>query len=124
MVASPRSIIYDLRLYSSRWATARRILLRLFGISVTVGILLIAAAVAVLFALRWDNWVGARVDQATDDAYVKGDLTPLSAIREWVRRRGASPPMRMTASWSGRYGPTEYKVVAAMIPHPMAKLPL
>jgi hypothetical protein len=32
--------------------------------------------------------------------------------------------MRMTASWSGRYGPTEYKVVAAMIPHPMAKLPL
>jgi hypothetical protein len=33
-------------------------------------------------------------------------------FRVWVRRRGASPPMRMTASWSGRYGPTEYKVVA------------
>ena len=31
---------------------------------------------------------------------------------EWARRLGASPPMRMTASWSGRYGPTEYKVVA------------
>jgi hypothetical protein len=33
-------------------------------------------------------------------------------FREWVRRRGASPPMRVTASWSGHYGPTEYKVVA------------
>jgi membrane fusion protein, multidrug efflux system len=87
MVASPRSIIYDLRLYSSRWATARGALPRLFGISVTLGILVIAAAVAILFALRWDNWVGARVDQPTDDAYVKGDLTPLSAkVDGYVRK--------------------------------------
>jgi hypothetical protein len=32
--------------------------------------------------------------------------------REWARRLGASPPKRMTASWSGPWGPTEYKVAA------------
>jgi hypothetical protein len=31
--------------------------------------------------------------------------------------------MRMTASWSGRYGPTEYKVVARYFA-PDGKLPL
>ena len=57
------------------------------GISVRLGILVIAAAVAILFAVRWDSWVGARTDQTTDDAYVKGDLTPLSAkIEGYVRR--------------------------------------
>jgi membrane fusion protein, multidrug efflux system len=52
---------------------------RLFGLSVSAAILAIAAAVAILFASRWDAWVGAHVAQTTDDAYVKGDLTPLSA---------------------------------------------
>ena len=42
--------------------------------------------------------------------------------RVWARRPGASPPMRMTASWSGRYGPTEYKVVARYFA-PMASSP-
>ncbi len=46
---------------------------------VGVGIVAIAAATAVLFAARWDSWVAARIDQTTDDAYVKGDITPLSA---------------------------------------------
>ena len=31
--------------------------------------------------------------------------------------------MRMTASWSGRYGPTEYKVVARLIRAPERGLP-
>jgi hypothetical protein len=31
---------------------------------------------------------------------------------EWARRPGASPPMRMTASWCDPRGSTEYKVVA------------
>jgi hypothetical protein len=35
-----------------------------------------------------------------------------TGFREWVRRRGVSPPMRMDASWSGPYGPTGYKVAA------------
>src|SRR3954469_19196799 len=31
---------------------------------------------------------------------------------EWTRRFGASPPMRITASWSGSSGSAEYKYVA------------
>src|SRR5215472_5227096 len=42
-----------------------------------IGIVAIAAATAILFSARWDAWVGSRIDQATDDAYVKGDITPL-----------------------------------------------
>jgi membrane fusion protein, multidrug efflux system len=63
---------------SLRWIKPEQ-LRRLLRPSVTFGILVIAAAVAVLFASRWDAWVGARIAQTTDDAYVKGDLTPLSA---------------------------------------------
>ena len=48
---------------------------------------MIAAAVAILFASRWDAWVGAHVAQTTDDAYVKGDLTPLSAKVEGYLRK-------------------------------------
>ena len=34
---------------------------------------------------------------------------------EWARRPGASPTMRMTASWlRSAYGSTEYKVVARL----------
>src|SRR5262249_53770168 len=46
---------------------------------VGLGIVTIAAATAVLFSARWDAWVGARSDQTTGDAYVKADITPLSA---------------------------------------------
>src|SRR5215813_2537611 len=46
---------------------------------VGIGIVAIAAATAILFSARWDTWVGSRIDQTTDDAYVKGDITPLSA---------------------------------------------
>jgi membrane fusion protein (multidrug efflux system) len=63
---------------SFRWITPER-LRQLLGLSVRLGILAIAALVAILFASRWDAWVGAHVAQTTDDAYVKGDLTPLSA---------------------------------------------
>src|SRR5262249_15140523 len=52
---------------------------RWLGPLVGIGIVAIAASTAVLFAARWDSWVGARIDQTTDDAYVKGDITPLSA---------------------------------------------
>ena len=70
---------------SFRWITPER-LRRLLGLSVKLGILVIAAAVAILFALRWDGWVGARANQTTDDAYVKGDLTPLSAkVEGYIR---------------------------------------
>ena len=71
---------------SFRWITPER-LRRLLGLSVRLGILVIAAAVAILFASRWDAWVGAHVAQTTDDAYVKGDLTPLSAKVEGYLRK-------------------------------------
>ena len=59
----------------------------LVGILVRLGILSLAVGIAVLFMVRWDSWVGMRVDQTTDDAYVKGDLTPLSAkVDGYVRQ--------------------------------------
>ncbi|HVM84977.1 MAG TPA: HlyD family secretion protein [Candidatus Binatia bacterium] len=42
-------------------------------------ILLAAVAVVAVLATRWDVWIGSRGRQVTDDAYVRGDITPLSA---------------------------------------------
>ena len=42
-------------------------------------IVLAALAVVVLLATQWDLWTGSRNRQVTDDAYVRGDITPLSA---------------------------------------------
>jgi membrane fusion protein (multidrug efflux system) len=65
----------------------RRILRPLGGIPVTIALLLLAGVVVTLFITRWDVWVGASVRQTTDDAYVRGDITPLSAkIEGYVRR--------------------------------------
>src|SRR5215469_6597044 len=43
-------------------------------------ILVLLLALAVLFTVmhNWNSWEGGRVGQVTDDAYVRGDLTPLS----------------------------------------------
>lgn len=59
-----------------------------FGITlVRLVVLLAAGVVVVLFATQWDRWVGLAVRQVTDDAYVRGDITPLSAqIEGYVRR--------------------------------------
>ena len=46
---------------------------------VRLAVLGVAGALVVLFATQWDRWVGDSVRQKTDDAYVQGDLTPLSA---------------------------------------------
>jgi membrane fusion protein, multidrug efflux system len=55
--------------------------------AVRVVVVLIAVAVGVLFAMRWDVWVGSWTRQSTDDAYVRGDITPLSAqVEGYVRR--------------------------------------
>jgi len=43
-----------------------------------VVIVLLAAAVVTTISRDWNAWEGGRVEQATDDAYVRGDLTPLS----------------------------------------------
>jgi membrane fusion protein (multidrug efflux system) len=39
---------------------------------------LLAVAVVVTITRNWNAWEGGRVDQVTNDAYVRGDLTPLS----------------------------------------------
>jgi membrane fusion protein (multidrug efflux system) len=57
------------------------------GVWVTIAILLLAGVIVALFITRWDVWVGASVRQTTDDAYLRSDITPLSAkIEGYVRR--------------------------------------
>jgi membrane fusion protein, multidrug efflux system len=52
----------------SKWQT--------FGTPVLV--VLLAAAVVLTITRNWNAWEGGRIEQVTDDAYVRGDLTPLS----------------------------------------------
>jgi membrane fusion protein, multidrug efflux system len=52
-----------------------------------LAVVLAALAIVVLFVARWDVWVGGRARQTTDDAYVRGDITPLSAQVEGYLRR-------------------------------------
>ena len=54
---------------------------------VRIAVLLAAGVIVVLFATQWDRWVGLAIRQVTDDAYVRGDITPLSAqVEGYVRR--------------------------------------
>jgi membrane fusion protein (multidrug efflux system) len=41
-------------------------------------VVLLAAAVVFTITRNWNSWEGGRVEQVTDDAYVRGNLTPLS----------------------------------------------
>lgn len=41
-------------------------------------VVLLAAAIVFTITRNWNSWEGGRVEQVTDDAYVRGDLTPLS----------------------------------------------
>jgi membrane fusion protein (multidrug efflux system) len=41
-------------------------------------VVLLAAAVVATITWNWNAWEGGRTEQVTDDAYVRGDLTPLS----------------------------------------------
>jgi membrane fusion protein, multidrug efflux system len=41
-------------------------------------VLLLAIAIVVTITRNWNAWEGGHVDQVTNDAYVRGDLTPLS----------------------------------------------
>src|SRR5882724_9573856 len=46
----------------------------------TTPILVVILALVVLITItrNWNAWEGSKVDQVTDDAYVRGDVTPLS----------------------------------------------
>jgi membrane fusion protein, multidrug efflux system len=41
-------------------------------------VVLLAAAVVFTITRNWNTWEGGHIEQVTDDAYVRGDLTPLS----------------------------------------------
>ena len=41
-------------------------------------VVLLAAAVVITLTRNWNAWEGGRIEQVTDDAIVRGDLTPLS----------------------------------------------
>ena len=41
-------------------------------------IVLLAAAIVYTITRNWNSWEGGRIEQVTDDAYVWGDITPLS----------------------------------------------
>ena len=47
-----------------------------YGTSLIV--ILLAIAIIVTITGSWNGWEGGRVEQVTNDAYVRGDLTPLS----------------------------------------------
>src|SRR5882672_6960891 len=46
--------------------------------STPVVVVLLAVAVGATITRNWNAWEGGRIEQVTDDAYVRGDLTPLS----------------------------------------------
>jgi membrane fusion protein (multidrug efflux system) len=61
-------------------------------------VLLVAGGLAVLFATQWDRWVGDATRQVTDDAYVRGDVTPLSAqVEGYVRKVAVNDFQRVKA---------------------------
>jgi membrane fusion protein, multidrug efflux system len=41
-------------------------------------VVILALAVVITITRNWNAWEGGKVEQVTDDAYVRGDLTPLS----------------------------------------------
>jgi membrane fusion protein (multidrug efflux system) len=65
---------------------------------VRLAVLAAAGAIVVLFATQWDRWVGNSTRQVTDDAYIRGDVTPLSAhVEGYVRRVAVDDFQRVKA---------------------------
>jgi len=63
-----------------------------------IAVLAVAGGIAVLFATQWDRWVGSSTREITDDAYVRGDLTPLSAqVDGYVRHVAVDDFQRVKA---------------------------
>ncbi len=70
--ASPASVAGAENLPARRSRRLPEILLRL-------AILAAAALIIALFTTQWNRWIGDAMRQETDNAYVSGDVTPLSA---------------------------------------------
>jgi membrane fusion protein, multidrug efflux system len=56
-------------------AAARR---RWLKFATPILVVLLAAALVITLTWNWNSWEGGRAEQLTDDAFVSGDLTPLS----------------------------------------------
>jgi membrane fusion protein (multidrug efflux system) len=41
-------------------------------------VVILAMTILISLTRNWNAWEGGKVEQVTDDAYVRGDLTPLS----------------------------------------------
>src|SRR5271170_6100366 len=50
--------------------------LRKYGVPALV--VLLAVLILATITWNWNSWEGGRIEQVTDDAYVRGDITPLS----------------------------------------------
>jgi membrane fusion protein (multidrug efflux system) len=73
-----------------RWLSANML--------VRLAVLTVAGTIVVLFATRWDRWVGDSTRQVTDDAYVNGTVTPLSAqVDGYVRHVAVDDFQRVKA---------------------------
>jgi membrane fusion protein (multidrug efflux system) len=56
-------------------------------IVVRLVVIVVAAAIVALFATQWNRWIGDGTRQTTDDAYIRSDITPLSAkVEGYVKR--------------------------------------
>ena len=68
-------------------------------------VLLLALAIVVTLTRNWNAWEGQRVDQVTNDAYVRRDLTPLSTkvaglvravnVEDYARVRKGEPLVQL-----------------------------
>lgn len=65
---------------------------------VRLAVLVAAGIIVVLFATQWDRWTGGGIRQVTDDAYIRGDVTPLSAkVEGYVHRVAVDDFQRVQA---------------------------
>jgi membrane fusion protein, multidrug efflux system len=72
--APPRFVQFRTR--TTEWLKVLKLQSQKFGTPFVV--LMLAAALVFTMTRNWNAWEGARVEQVTNDAFVRGDLTPLS----------------------------------------------
>ena len=53
-------------------------------------VLVLTAAIVVTITRNWNAWEGGRIEQVTNDAFVRGDVTPLSTKVAGIVRDRAS----------------------------------
>jgi membrane fusion protein (multidrug efflux system) len=74
-VSGPRKLMMDVQ----QALPARSLWSRLWPHLARAAVLALAVAMVIVCARSWNRWIGAAVEQSTDDAYLQGDLTPLGS---------------------------------------------